>query len=471
MITGVTRKAIVELFRTFDPDPLGLDALFSFSGPRPKGIRWWGDLDEVEFLGRLYDLEKLPSTDDRYENALQDIWQHRNNNDDWPNEYIFTDPRFELNTSDRALLKFLTETLHPEVRTDREEVGRIRAQLNDLLRPDRYQLQQVDVISGVPVLGAVSIEPRKVTALMLREAIAEAIWAKGPSAPNLPSYCNSLGVSPSDNELDPMASKRMYVKDRTKDMNRAELLKLARLVIEDCPDDSLIDLVNEVDAGSKGGQGGRPKNLIFAANGLKPEIVLSDSVDNEIKITKNEKFCLVYAEDIDPNQGLSWDDLLKWWSKGRSFKDDNEANHELYKRLFISCNDVEKLILNAYGFVLKERGFHLPALIPQVYLHFDPLTFKQRGAPSPLVRQRMDFLLLMPNRYRVVIELDGIEHYTNTDGKPDPKRYAEMMEEDRRLRLAGYEVYRFGGAEFIDKEVAKEKLKKFFEELLDRYKI
>jgi len=31
-----------------------------------------------------------------------------------------------------------------------------------------------------------------------------------------------------------------------------------------------------------------------------------------------------------------------------------------------------------------------------------------------------------------------------------PRRYASMMAEDRDLRLKGYEVYRFGGAELTD---------------------
>jgi len=138
--------------------------------------------------------------------------------------------------------------------------------------------------------------------------------------------------------------------------------------------------------------------------------------------------------------------------------------------LLKSCNEAERMIFVSYGHILKDYGFDIPALIPQVYLHFDPLTFKQRGAPSPLVRQRMDFLLLLPNRYRVVIELDGIEHYSNGTGVADPSRYAMMMAEDRRLRLAGYEVYRFGGADFNDEKVGN-KLKTFFVQLMKRYDV
>ena len=57
-----------------------------------------------------------------------------------------------------------------------------------------------------------------------------------------------------------------------------------------------------------------------------------------------------------------------------------------------------------------------------------------------------DFLLLLPGRQRVVIEIDGKQHYA--DGETaSPQRYATMVAEDRNLRLLGYEVYRFGGYE------------------------
>jgi|GEM_PF-928450 len=469
MITGVTRKAIIELFRTFNPDPFGLKAFASLSTPKPVGIKWWGDLDEIEFLERIYKLEEMQTSDDRYKNAQEDIRQHRYNNNDWENEYIFNDDRFKLQSSDTALLTFLAETLHPEVRTDRDEVNQIRSQLNDLLRPDLYELRQVSVISGKPVLGAVSVEPRKVTAQMLRGEIAQAVWAKGPSAPNLPGYGDSLKLPPSD--LEPMASKVSYMKDRLKTIERSELIKLAREVIEDYPYDPLIDLVNEIDTKSSGNTNARPKNLIFAANGPKPEIVLLDSVNNDVKITKNAEYCLIYEEHIDPNQGLSWNELLSWWISHHSNEVEDKANKDLYARLLESCNDAEKIILNTYGFILKEKGFHLPALIPQVYLHFDPLTLKQRGGASPLNRQRMDFLMLLPGRSRVVVELDGIEHYSDKNGKADTKRYADMMREDRRLRLAGYEVYRFGGNDFLTKNDPKMSVRKFFEDLLDHYEI
>jgi very-short-patch-repair endonuclease len=88
-----------------------------------------------------------------------------------------------------------------------------------------------------------------------------------------------------------------------------------------------------------------------------------------------------------------------------------------------------------------------PALLPQVYLHYDPYTLKQLDGQKRLVRQRMDFLMLLPGTKRTVIEVDGKQHYADPDGKASARLYSEMVAEDRRLRLSGYEVYRFGGYE------------------------
>jgi len=88
----------------------------------------------------------------------------------------------------------------------------------------------------------------------------------------------------------------------------------------------------------------------------------------------------------------------------------------------------------------------IPALIPQVYLHYDPYTIKQLSNGKRLPRQRMDFLMLLPNNKRIVLEVDGKQHYSK-ENQASPELYAEMVAEDRRLKLAGYEIYRFGGYE------------------------
>jgi hypothetical protein len=46
-----------------------------------------------------------------------------------------------------------------------------------------------------------------------------------------------------------------------------------------------------------------------------------------------------------------------------------------------------------------------------------------------------------------------------------------MVAEDRRIRNLGYEVYRFGGAEFQAPEAASKAITAFFGELFARHKI
>jgi very-short-patch-repair endonuclease len=196
----------------------------------------------------------------------------------------------------------------------------------------------------------------------------------------------------------------------------------------------------------KGGVAGHYKNLIFAANGPKPEIVLTDAINNDIQIVKNQEFCLVYDRPIGLD-GLRWSELVQWWADVDGSQDPERA---LYRRLAASLTSPpEKTLFRLYFQILRDIYKEcLPAIIPQVYLHYDPYTIREQPDGSSLVRQRMDFLLLLPHRQRVVIEIDGKQHYADGD-LASPKRYAMMVAEDRNLRLTGYEVYRFGGYELM----------------------
>jgi very-short-patch-repair endonuclease len=78
-------------------------------------------------------------------------------------------------------------------------------------------------------------------------------------------------------------------------------------------------------------------------------------------------------------------------------------------------------------------------------------------------------LMLLPDRSRVVIEVDGKQHYADGDAA-GLRRYAEMVSAGRKLRLAGYEIYRFGGAELHpDDADVPASVGRFFDELLGRH--
>jgi len=115
-------------------------------------------MDEVSFLSRLYDLESLPSTDRRFKSASGDIRQHRQNNDDWEDDWIFSDSRFQLAAGpDEVLLGFLAQMVHPVVQPDTTRAAQIVEELNRHLSPDGWALKPQKRMSGRPVYAPVRI--------------------------------------------------------------------------------------------------------------------------------------------------------------------------------------------------------------------------------------------------------------------------------------------------------------------------
>jgi len=217
---------------------------------------------------------------------------------------------------------------------------------------------------------------------------------------------------------------------------------------------------------------GEVKNLIFAAVGAKPEIIINDSLNNDITIVKHKDNCLVYEKPIS-SDGLYWAELVDWWSDmNPTLTSYKKKEVSLYKRLLNSLDSPPEITFFKAYFQLLRGQYHqnLPALIPQVYLHYDPYTKRQRNGEIYLPRQRMDFLLLLPNRERVVIEIDGKQHYSE-ENVASPQRYAEMVSADRDLKLHGYDVYRFGGYELMNEDKSAELMKNFFNSFFKKYAI
>jgi very-short-patch-repair endonuclease len=306
-----------------------------------------------------------------------------------------------------------------------------------------------------------------VPANLLREAIAETMWSY-VSAHNLAAACDGLGMPPAAPSDDPWQSKRRYVLNRLMRLPTAEVADMARTVIEEYGAPELRALV--CPSGVRGVDG-EPKNLIFAAHGPKPRIVLRDAINNVVEIVEHADKCLIYDRPLD-TAGLSWGELTAWWAETSREAGPNPAR-SLFLRLRSSLESPpEKVVFNAYGARYgQDDGDLVPALLPQIYLHYDPYTMRElaQREGEPLRRQRMDFLMLLADRSRVVIEVDGKQHYAEGD-IASPRRYAEMVSEDRRLRLAGYEVYRFGGAELDpDDPEAPFRVQRFFDALLARH--
>lgn len=300
----------------------------------------------------------------------------------------------------------------------------------------------------------------------MREAIADSLWLHVKDY-DLAAFCERLGLDAQREGEEPGRSKRGYVKARLNLLGLHELVPIARALLAEWDDEPLQDLVDH--AGALG-VAGELKNLIFASDGPKPKIVLRDALANTIEITENENTCLVYDRPL-PEEGLTWAALVDWWATEKLRETNlHVAGQHLYQRLKESLDEgPERRVLwtyaRRYG---RPDGGAAAALLPQVYLHYDPyLRPDPQRRPDVVWRQRMDFLLLLPGRRRVVLEVDGRQHYATDGGVASPSRYAQMVREDRRLRLAGYEVYRFGGAEFHGEDGGQTMLEEFFTRLLD----
>lgn len=219
------------------------------------------------------------------------------------------------------------------------------------------------------------------------------------------------------------------------------------------------------------------KNIIFAAK-YKPDIVIDDVLSNGIRVVKANG-ALIYDRGI-PAEGISWNSLLEWY-KTFNTASAEEAMISRFKQCLDS--EAEKLFLKAYISYINKNGKHLPALIPQVYLYYDPQTQDQRGLKI-FEHQKMDFIMIITPSQRVVIEVDGKQHYSEDEMVPgtnhkyfsSPKRYSEMMKAHREMSLAGYDVYRFGGYEFwvnasTSEQAIVEQIERFFSDLFNKYRI
>lgn len=143
-ITEVTRREIIDLFETSKYD-------------------WSGRFTEDVFLGRIFDLNSMPSNDRRCRNAAADIYQHRINWQDWPDNWVFYDDRFNLlYCEDENFLRFLCETVHPAVRPKEEEAVKLVELYNDFLKKDEYEIFTKTKISEKPVFAARKLNERTV---------------------------------------------------------------------------------------------------------------------------------------------------------------------------------------------------------------------------------------------------------------------------------------------------------------------
>ena len=146
------------------------------------------------------------------------------------------------------------------------------------------------------------------------------------------------------------------------------------------------------------------------------------------------------------------DDCVSWqflWNLVQSnFTDFDALILKLRESIPVNSPQAKRFFETYFQQTASQGNFDAPALLPELWLHYDPLTKKVRGGVKVLESQRCDFFLKIGRR-EIILEVDGIQHYATADKKPDYIGYGRQCAWDRDRLLNGYEIYRFGTSEFI----------------------
>lgn len=339
----------------------------------------------------------------------------------------------------------------------RSQADAVLDELTPAVRHAGWNLKDLTFVAGQT---PVAVEPPRAPKRQeMIETIARAVAVHKDY--EIAAFCDRLGFpahpDPDDNIS---ASKRIHVRGRLAELELPALAKLAGKVLAEQDDEVLEDALGRYLLLSGGTA---PKNLVFGST-QKPDLVLVDALDNKVSLL-NPDAALFYDAEIPP-EGLTMKRLVEELLPEEAAASLRDAAFTLYTRLCQSlASPPERFLFKAYARRYDRLGFEQPALLPQVWQHFDPKPSSARGNHKVFSEQRRDFMLLLPQHRRVVLEVDGAHHYS-VSGRAAPSVYAEMVREDRDLRLHGYEVFRFGGAELPDQDVADVLLGRFFDRLL-----
>ncbi|MFE9687855.1 hypothetical protein [Streptomyces sp. NPDC006285] len=143
----------------------------------------------------------------------------------------------------------------------------------------------------------------------------------------------------------------------------------------------------------------RPRQVVFATR-RKPDIRISSVLDGELEIldkAEHDDDVLVYDRVVG-NEGLRWRDLMDWWQTKHSIHDTGQAKQTLLHRMRVSVPEEatgQDNLGNLYYDLYKDDLDERPALLPEVWLHWDHQTIGQRRDRAQH-SIRMDYLMLLP---------------------------------------------------------------------------
>lgn len=118
----ISKKIKLEIYNTLKKEKLIFDE-----------EKW------MDFLNSIWDLRAMPSTDDRYANAYDDIIQHTVNNDDWELDELFLEI-LKLLEDDKKFIKFIETIVYPVFRKNEDEIINFVLLINSYLEKEKFSL-------------------------------------------------------------------------------------------------------------------------------------------------------------------------------------------------------------------------------------------------------------------------------------------------------------------------------------------
>ncbi len=140
----------------------------------------------------------------------------------------------------------------------------------------------------------------------------------------------------------------------------------------------------------------------------------------------------------------------------------NSETNLALKKAFFAMNQTkyEKIFFQSYARHFGMADNHIPILIPQAWIQWHSSSKKVlQASGSSLAKElyRVDFVAFW-NNHRYVILIDDISHYAIKRGNQwiaDEKNYSKRLEEDRKLQVEGWNIFRVSNWEVRQNKVSE----------------
>jgi hypothetical protein len=140
----------------------------------------------------------------------------------------------------------------------------------------------------------------------------------------------------------------------------------------------------------------------------------------------------------------------------------NSETNLALKKAFVAMNqtEYERIFFQAYAKYFGMADNHIPMLIPQAWVQWHSSSKKALQAlRRPLAKElyRIDFVAFWNNN-RYAILIDDISHYAIKRGNQwiaDEETYSKRLEEDRKLQVEGWNIFRVSNWEVKQHKVSE----------------